>query len=100
MKIETIKIKFKDGTEYELPDISYEKFTKYIFKLGLSDVEYNKYCIKNNMKDLTDFNSKSTGEIELIVEQPYRERVLKFKCIYDSDNDKNFNQSDYFLKNT
>ena len=48
------------------------------------------------MKDLTDFNGESTGEITLIVEQPYRGRVLKFRCIYDSDNDENFNEVGYF----
>jgi hypothetical protein len=98
MEIETegIKIKFDDGTEYRLPDISYEKFTEHMFKSGCSDVEYDKYCRENNMKELTDFNGESTGEITLIVEQPYRGRVLKFRCIYDSDNDENFNEVSYF----
>jgi hypothetical protein len=50
------------------------------------------------MKDLTDFNSQSTGEITLIVEQPYRGRVLKFKWVYDSDNDVNVNDVAYFKK--
>jgi hypothetical protein len=98
MEIESegIRIKFDDGTEYKLPDISYEKFTEHMFESGSSDVEYDKYCRENNMKDLTDFNSESTSEITLIVEQPYRGRVLKFRCIYDSDNDANFNEVSYF----
>ena len=96
MEAEGIKIKFDDGTEYRLPDISYEKFTEHVFESGCSDIEYNKYCRENNMKDLTDFNGESTGEITLIVEQPYRGRVLKFRCIYDSDNDENFNEVSYF----
>ena len=99
MEAEGIKIKFNDGTEYKLPDISYEKFTEYMFKSGSSDVEYDKYLRENNMQDLTDFNSESTCEITLIVEQPYRGRVLKFKCIYDSDNDDNFNEVVYFENN-
>lgn len=93
---EGIKIKFDDGTEYTLPDISYEKFTEYMFEVGGSDVEYDKYLRENNMKELTDFNGESTGEITLIVEQPYIGRVLKFKCVYDSDNDENFNEISYF----
>ena len=93
---EGIKIKFDDGTEYILPDVSYEKFTEHMFKSGSSDVEYDKYLRENNMKELTDFNGESTGEITLIVEQPYRGRVLKFKCVYDSDNDENFNEVSYF----
>lgn len=48
------------------------------------------------MKDLSDFNGESTGEITLVVEQPYRGRVLKFRCIYDSDNDENFSEVAYF----
>ena len=45
MEIETegIKIKFDDGREYRLPDISYEKFTEHMFKSGGSDVEYVLY---------------------------------------------------------
>lgn len=109
MESEGIKIKFDDGGEFRLPDISYEKFTEHMFsgtallckssasRYGsVSDIEYDKYCRENNMKELTDFNSESTGEITLIVEQPYRGRVLKFRCIYDSDNDENFNEVDYF----
>lgn len=92
MEAEEIKIKFDDGIEYRFPDISYEKFTEHVFKSGSSDIEYDKYCRDNNMKNLTDFNSESTSEITLIAEQPYRRRVLKFKCIYDSDNDENFNK--------
>lgn len=96
MESEGIKIKFDDGREFRLPDISYEKFTEDMFSGGGSDIEYDKYCRENNMKELTDFNGESTGEITLIVEQPYRGRVLKFRCIYDSDNDENFNEVDYF----
>ena len=65
-------------------------------KGGSSDVEYDKYCRDNNMQDLTDFNGESTSEITLIVEQPYRGRVLKFRCVYDSHNDENFNEVNYF----
>ena len=93
---EGIKIKFDDGTEYALPDISYEKFTEHMFESDGSDVEYDKYLLENNMKELTDFNGESTSEITLIVEQPYRGRVLKFKCVYDSNNDENFNEVSYF----
>ena len=93
---EGIIIKFDDGTEYTLPDISYEKFTEHMFKSGGSDIEYDKYLHENNMKELTDFNGESTDEITLIVEQSYRGRVLKFRCVYDSDNDDDFNEVSYF----
>lgn len=86
--MEIFKIKFDDGTEYRLPDISYEKYVEYFFENGDSTIDYVKYCIDNNMIELSDFNGESTSEITLIIEQPYRERVIKFKCVYDSDNDK------------
>ena len=95
--MDIIKIKFdNDGNEYQLPDISYEKFTKHLFDSGCSDIEYDKYLGENNMKELTDFNRESTGEITLIVEQPQRGRVLKFRCVYDSSNDEDFNEFSYF----
>lgn len=101
MEIETegIKIIFDDGHEYKLPDISYEKFTEYMFQSGGSDIEYDKYCRDNNMKELSDFNGESTSKITLVVEQPYRGRVLKFRCVYDSANDDNFNEVKYFGDN-
>lgn len=36
------------------------------------------------------------NEITLVVEQSWRGRVLKFKCVYDSDNDENFDEKVYF----
>lgn len=98
--MDIIKIKFDDGTEYQLPDISYDKFIKYMFDHGCSDVEYDEYCTENDMLELTDINGESTGEITLIVEQPYRGRVLKFKCVYDSRNDQDFDENHYFGVNT
>ena len=95
---EIIKIAFDNGSEYRLPDISYEKFTEYMFKNGSSDVEYEKYLRENNMKDLTDFNSESTDEITLVIENSGRERLLKFRCVFDSDNDKTFDYK-YYRKN-
>ena len=96
--MDVIKIKFEEGDEYILPDISYDKFTEYMFVSGSSDIEYGKYLRENNMVELTDFNSESTHEITLVVEQEWRGRVLSFKCVYDSDNDENFNEDVYFKK--
>ena len=92
----TLKILFDDGVEYTLPDISYDKFVELDKYEGGSDIEYDKYLLENRMKDLSDFNSDSTDEITLIDEQPYRGRVLKFRLIYDSDKDMEFNETDYF----
>lgn len=94
----TIKIVFDDGEEYRIPDISYDKFMDFMFKSGdgFSDVAYEKYLHENGMKDLTDFNKESTGEITLIAEHPYRGRVLKFRLIYDSDSDPDFDEKEYF----
>jgi len=95
-----IKIKVGDKTSHSLlPDISYDKFTEYMFDSGSSDVEYNKYLGDNNMVELTDFNSQTTDEIVLIVEDSFMGRVLKFKCVYDSDNDVSFNENEYFDNN-
>ena len=94
--MDTIKIKLESGNEYKLPDISSEKFDEFIWKSGSNDVEYENYKRENGMKELTDFNSQTTDEITLVVEQSWRGRVLKFKCVYDSDNDDNFDEKDYF----
>jgi hypothetical protein len=96
--MDKIKVIFDSGEDYILPDISSEKFDKFMFDIGLNDVEYDKYKHNNGMVELTDFNSQTTNEITLVVEQSWRGRVLKFKCVYDSDNDENFNEEDYFKK--
>ena len=67
-----------------------------MWESGSNDVEYEKYKRENGMIELTDFNSQTTDEITLVVEQSWRGRVLKFKCVYDSDNDDNFDEKDYF----
>jgi len=93
----TLKILFDDGEEFHLPDISYDKFeNSELYKGGSSDVEYDKYLSENGMIELSDFNSESTNEITLIYEQPHIGRVLKFRLVYDSDNDENFNKKEYF----
>ncbi len=94
--MDTIKIKLEGGDEYKFPDISSDKFDEFMFKSGCNDVEYENYKRENGMRELTDFNSQSTDEITLVVEQPWRGRVLKFKCVYDSDNDENFDEKEYF----
>jgi hypothetical protein len=94
--MDTIKIKLENGNEYKLPDISSEKFDEFIFKGGSNDVEYEKYKRENGMIELSDFNSQTTDEITLVVAESWRGRVLKFKCVYDSDNDENFDEKEYF----
>lgn len=94
--MDTIKVKLESGNEYKLPDISSEKFDEFMWENGSNDVEYEKYKRENGMIELTDFNSQTTDEITLVVEQSWRGRVLKFKCVYDSDNDDNFDEKDYF----
>ena len=94
-----IKILFDDGTKYMLPDISYEHFQKSeLYKKGFCTIAYKEYLRKNGMKELSDFNSQSTSEITLIDENQDRGRVLKFKLVYDSDDDEFFNEKEYFEK--
>ena len=90
--MDKIRIVFDDGSEYKLSD----KFDEFMWKEGASDMAFDKYKRENNMCDLTDFNSESTNEISLIIEQKWRGRVLKFKCVYDSDNDDTFDEHVYF----
>jgi hypothetical protein len=95
---EVIKV-FFDGEDsgQALADISYEKFIELTRWEGSSDVAYDMYVRCNNMVDVTDYNEYSTvGHIELVLEQRYRGRVLKFKCVYDSDRDPEFNGGEYF----
>lgn len=94
--MDTLKVRLESGCEYKLVDISLKWFEEFMWKGGSNDVEYEKYKRENSMIDLTDINSQTTGELTLVVEQPYRGRVLKFKCIYDSDNDENFDECQYF----
>ena len=93
-----IKVDGKNECDYKLPDISSSKFDDFIWKIGSNDIEYEKYKNENGMIELTDFNSQTTNEIVIVVENPLRGRVLKFKCIYDSDNDESFNEIEYFMK--
>jgi hypothetical protein len=79
-----ISIEFEDGNTYYLPDISYNKFTEYMFKVGTSDTEYTSYLRENKMKELTDFND-SVFDLKLVVESKFGDRKLIFKCVYDSE---------------
>lgn len=93
----TFRVVFDDGDEFRLPDLSYDKFiNSELYADGSSDIEYEKYLRENGMVELSDFNSQSTNEITLIDEQPFRGRVLKFRLVYDSDNDPNFDEKEYF----
>ena len=93
----TLKIVFDDGEEFRLPDISYDRFLESeLYKKGSSDMAYEYYKQENGMKELSDFNGESTNEITLIDEQPYRGRVLKFRLVYDSLNDPDFDEKEYF----
>ena len=95
----TLKIVFDDGIEFRLPDISYDRFLESeLYKEGCSGIAYDKYLYENDMRELSDFNAESTNEITLIDEQPYRGRVLKFRLVYDSQNDPDFDEKDYFGK--
>ncbi len=46
------------------------------------------------MTELSNFNSDGINDLTLVVEQPHRNRLLKFKCVYDSDKDEDFNLSE------
>jgi len=80
-----MKLVFPDGTEFKLPDISYDKFVETLFKEGSSDTEYEKYLRENNMHELTSFNYEALKEAILVVSDS--EKTLKFKCFYNSDYD-------------
>ena len=95
--MDKIKIVFPDGNHKELPDLSYDRFSNSVLYVsGFSDMEYDRYLYENGMMEITDLNSATTGKIELVVEHPFRGRVLKFKCIYDSNNDEYFVEEEYF----
>ena len=94
-----IKVQIENEIVGSLPDISYDKFcNSKLYESGSSDIEYDNYLKNNFMIDLTDYNDQTTPDITLIVEQQYRGRVLRFKCIYDSDSDAAFNEEEYFNK--
>lgn len=95
-----VKLKNEEGIQGILPDISYDRFVKTdLYQAGGSDIAYDEYLKENNMIDLIEFNSQTTGDVELIVESENRGRILKFKCIYDSDNDESFHERIYFKGN-
>lgn len=93
----TLRVVFDGGSEFRLPDLSYDKFlNSELFVGGCSDVEYDNYLCENNMVELSSFSSECTNKITLIDEQPFRRRVLKFRLVYDSDKDPNFDENEYF----
>ena len=73
-----------------MPDISYEKFEKYMFSSGVSDMEFDKYLRSRSMVSLSDFNRETTPDIEIVYNNIALGRVIKLKVIYDSDNDDSF----------
>lgn len=95
---EQLSIHWNDGNIQQLPDVSQPLFDQFIWKEGANDVAYENYKRTNNMVELSDINSESTNEFELVVECLGRERVLKFTCTYDSDKDPSFNATEYFAK--
>jgi len=101
---ERIRILLDDGYERDHPDISFEMWEELVYEknpeiflhVGDSEYCYGRYLKSKNMVNLSDFNSQTTNEITLVMEQKYRGRVLKFRCVYDSDNEKDFNEKEYF----
>ncbi len=107
-----ITIKFLEDNDIKyFPDISYDNYVyqtmpfeeqeKHFFngtKNVAYDIAYYQYLRRNNMMELTDLNSETTSEITLIIEDDFSGRVLKFKCVYDSDNDEMFDSEEYFKK--
>lgn len=76
------KIELPNGYAFELPDISYEMFSDFIFKDGFSDIEYEKHLRSKGMQDAAaDYEFPLTGAV-LTYEADGR--VLKFKCVFDS----------------
>ena len=95
--MEEIDIVLCDDSIYKFPDTSYSVFEKYIpHDESNSDLAYENYLHDRCMRELTDFNAETINGITLVVKEDWRERVLKFKCVYDSDNDEDFNPKDYF----
>ena len=87
-----IAIKLKDNPKYkkDLPDISYDKFVDPPPWSMSSDMAYEKYLRDNNMQEISDYNKDSTADIELVMVDKYSKRIMRFECVYDSDNDDNF----------
>lgn len=85
MKLRTMKIKFEDGEQFTAPDVSEEFFAEHYPYSGISDIEYGKYLRSKGMKRITDFNPNGTSQMTLEVRDG--ERVIRFKCIFDSDSD-------------
>lgn len=100
MDSEIIRIVLADGRAFRHPDISQETFTEYLLSQGIADLEYARYCKERGMKSLSRFNSETTKDLTLVFEYPYVDRVLKFRCTYDSDADENFDPEEYFVSET
>jgi len=97
--MDEIKIKFINGPEYLLPDISYENFVKFFEFEGASDMAYDNYLKSKNMKEISDFDSQSIeNDMCLVLTNKNRERVIIFKCLYDSGSEEAFDWEDIKIK--
>ena len=86
----TLKILFDDGTEYRLPDISYDKFeNSELYKSGSSDIEYDKY-LREQIRAVHD--AKIKGYLLWNARQVY---TVPFKVVknYYKNNKKNLAQN-------
>lgn len=84
MKI-TIRDKTDPQYEEKFPDISYEKFVELVFTQGTSDTEYENYLRDAGMIELTDFNSETTGDLQIIVEREFDGRRMVLEVVEDSE---------------
>ena len=82
---ERIRVIHEDGSEGNLPDISYDVFEKHLPWKESSDTAYEEYLSANGMAYLTDLNGETTKEILLVVENGFRERRITLKVVHDTD---------------
>lgn len=85
---DTLTIRFEDQSmfdKYKLPDISYDNFSKFLFRAGDSYSKYEEYLRENQMKELTDFNEDGIRDLYLVLEDGFRQKRVIFKAIVYQD---------------
>lgn len=80
-----------------LPDISYSQYIEsHLYTDGSSDMAYDNYLRDRGMVDPMDLNPQTTPDTTIVFENTWNKRILRYECVYDSDNDPNFEPSLYF----
>ena len=80
-------VEFANGNVVALSDISYAAFMRHVKMSGASDIAREQILSSLDMQDITDFDAEAIAELTLVVTHRNRQRTIRLKAIFDSDDD-------------